>query len=168
MNYCSFFGVYQERIKGKFKNISFARSDNIQLKNPTTTTTLEKKVDINPAYYENSRNIFKNLEDENNILSIYSIGKQSLMFQLRNNKKNQYSFHKNIKQSVVTTHIEKSVIVKNIDTINKTIEELGLDIEWYARSNCFKDRLLLIGTSYYMNVSYTYVPLASVAYYIVN
>ena len=90
------------------------------------------------------------------------------MFQLRNNKKIQYSFHKNIKKSVVTTHIEKSVIVKNIDTINKTIEELGLDIEWYARSNCFKDRLLLIGTSYYMNVSYTYVPLASVAYYIVN
>ena len=67
MNYCSFFGVYQERIKGKFKNISFASSDNIQLKNPTTTTTLEKKVDINPAYYENSRNIFKNLEEENNI-----------------------------------------------------------------------------------------------------
>ena len=68
----------------------------------------------------------------------------------------------------VNTILPKHLIVKNIPNIIKTINEIGLDIEWFTRANCFRERLVLNGTSPNFTTNYTFVPLERMSYIIVN
>lgn len=90
--------------------------------------------------------------------------------------KNEYfSYRKNLKSFELGSTLrktgsfilEKSDVAKNVDNLNKVIDELGFDIEWYSRAKCFKDRVQLKYSSHF-NVMYNYYPIDLFSYYIIN
>ena len=155
MDFCSFFGIYPERLRNAFRNLTRKQHKSL------TAISLTDKGVVNA----HSNDIFELIKDDKRHYKIFALGEQNLMFKNINKES-----PKDIKLQKyrVNTILPKHLIVKNIPNIIKTINEIGLDIEWFTRANCFRERLVLNGTSPNFITNYTFVPLERMSYIIVN
>lgn len=125
-----------------------------------------------------------NLMAINKANSIFCNINQEKMFSYRKiPKENDTLFHKSW---TYTELINKNQILQGLSNLVKTIDEIGLDIEWYGRVKCLKERLRLssaqanqsnslnkISTMTTLNsnsfeISYISRDLGSIRYYIAN
>ena len=156
LNFCDFFGINSLEIK---KRISHKYK---KFKNT------------------NSKNSYRNLKEQNNALSIFSNIPQEKMF-LYYKPLNPLKYFKQIPIEH-NDIIKKSQIYNAIIFLNKTLDEIGLDIDWYNRVKCFAERLKIpninINLNYLANlnnlheinfyVSYTFKEIGSYPFFIVK
>ena len=153
MDFCSFFGIYPEKLRNAFRNL-------MNKENQTTSSIISSN-----KKYIHPNEIYELFKDDKRYYKIFSLGDQNLMFKkVDEDSPGDIKFQK----FKVNTVLPKSLIIKNIPNILKTINEIGLDIEWFTRANCFRERLLLIGSSSGFAATYTYVPLEGMSYIIVK
>jgi hypothetical protein len=153
MDFCSFFGIYPEKLRNAFRNL-------MNKENQTTSSIISSN-----KKYIHPNEIYELFKDDKRYYKIFSLGDQNLMFKkVDDDSPGDIKFQK----FKVNTVLPKSLIIKNIPNILKTINEIGLDIEWFTRANCFRERLLLIGSSSGFAATYTYVPLEGMSYIIVK
>jgi len=77
--------------------------------------------------------------EEDKALSIFTIVSPEKIFKYRKEKKSIQNLRKKVK--VYKQFIEKKQILEGLSNLVKTIDEIGLDIEWYQRVKCLGQRL---------------------------
>ena len=114
INFCDFFGVSTSKLKKRLNK--------------------KKRNSINTR-----KKILRNLIEENHSLSILSNVSQEKIFVYRAQKNSiDDLLHTPF---VIEDTIKKVQIINGLQNLTKTIDEIGLDIDWYNRVKCLGERL---------------------------
>ena len=106
-----------------------------------SSTRLRKKLRERSTPSNNTNAI----KEVNKAISIFSNINQEKMFTYRYFPKEISKLFS--KRNTFSETLNKRQILVGLSTLVKTIDEIGLDIEWYGRVRCLKERLRLSSTS---------------------
>ena len=142
INFCDFFGLNKMKLEKKIqhhfkKNKSMKNKFNEINKNKTISNTnkFTSNFDTNSYNYLD----YTPIGEEDKALSIFNTIPNEKMFILRKEKTSIKQLIK--KQYNYSDSIRKSDVIKSLSILYKTIEDIGLDIEWYNRVKCLGERL---------------------------
>ena len=139
INFCDFFGINKTKLEKKIQH-------NLK-KKKSTIKKLEddfKKTQTNIKFYYNETNSYNYLDytpigEEDKALSIFNTVSNEKMFILRKEKTSINQLMK--PHYIYSDAIKKNDVIKSLSILYKTIEDIGLDIEWYNRVKCLGERL---------------------------
>ena len=155
INFCDFFGVSTLKLKKRLNK--------------------KKRNSINTR-----KKILRNLIEENHSLSILSNVSQDKIFVYRV-QKNSIDDLLHTPYEIEDT-IKKAQIINGLQNLTKTIDEIGLDIDWYNRVKCLGERLQIANFFDYhsniireendlteqFNIKYTMKEIGIYLYYVVQ